>query len=54
MGVPPFVGSDAGGRDGESVVVRPKEVEYGRAVYCKSADSGLLRGGDVEDMYVDI
>ena len=40
--VPSFEGSDAGGRDGKSGGVYPKEVEYGRTVYFDAANYGPL------------
>ena len=42
LGVPPFGGSDVGGRAGKSGGVCPKEVEYGCTVYFDAANSGTL------------
>ena len=45
----PFVGrSNEGDRDGSDTDINPTEAEYGRAIYCDTADSGPVRKGHPE------
>ena len=39
------VGCSQGGRGREGQDIGPLETEYGRAIHCKTTDSGALRGG---------
>ena len=42
LGIPPLSGGDAGGEFGVDEGIRPKEVEFVRALYCDATNSGPL------------